>query len=112
MWLSKSIEEQTRRSRGAEDARVTSSRGSVIDANGTKPHGEIKCVAPFGIASVMPDGVQTIVLPIGGGSVSLGMVAESVQGLSPGEVMLYSAGGARLVLKNDGSIVANGRVIA
>ncbi len=112
MWLSKSIEEQTRRTRGAEDARVTASRGARIDASGTKPHGELRCVAPFGIASVMPDGVQAVILPIGGESVAIGALAQNLSELSPGEVMLYSAGGARLILKNDGSIIANGRVIA
>lgn len=112
MWLTRSIEEQTRRQRSAEDATVTSSSGSAIDALGTKLHGELPSVAPFGIACVPPDGTQAIVMPVSDGSVALGILMQDCKELSPGEIMLYSAGGARLILKNDGTIVANGKVIA
>lgn len=112
MWLSKNIEEQTRRQRTAEGAEVTASANAQIDANGTKAHASLPCVAPYGIASLMPSGNQAILIPLDAGSVALGVIQPKVEILEPGELMLYSAGGASLVLKNDGTIVANGTVIA
>lgn len=111
MWLTKNIEQQTRRQRSAEDARITAADKSHIDANGTKLHSSLPCLAPFGIASIMPSGSQAVIIPVGTGSAALGIVQSTSEELEAGEIMLYSAGGARLVLKNNGSIIANGKVI-
>ncbi len=40
--------------------------------------------------------------------VSLGVLGQE-QSLSEGELMLYSKGGASIVLKNDGRVLINGR---
>lgn len=112
MWLTKNIEEQTRRQRTAEGAQVTSSANAQIDANGTKTHASLPCVAPYGVASLMPSGNQAILIPLDAGSVALGVIQPKIESLEQGEIMLYSAGGATLVLKNDGTVVANGKVIA
>ena len=44
-----------------------------------------------------------------GGAVCLGVIAAPPEPLEPGEVMLYSAGGASIVLKNNGKVLINGR---
>lgn len=111
MWLTKNIEQQTRRQRSAEDAQITTAKGTYIDANGTKLHSSLPSLAPFGVTSVMPSGAQAVIIPVGTGSAALGIVQSASEELEPGEIMLYSAGGARLVLKNNGSIIANGKVI-
>ena len=54
-------------------------------------------------------GVQTCALPIYEGNVCIGTLSQS-QGLKPGEIKLFSAGGANIVLKNSGEIVINGKV--
>jgi len=42
--------------------------------------------------------------------VSLGVLADT-EGLQEGEVKLSSAGGASIVLKNDGRVLINGREV-
>ena len=49
-------------------------------------------------------------LPLRDGETALG-VLHSGSGLEPGEVMLYSKGGASIVLKNNGSVLINGREV-
>ena len=49
-----------------------------------------------------------MVLPLDDGEVSLGVLGQE-QTLSEGELMLYSKGGASIVLKNDGRVLINGR---
>ncbi len=54
-----------------------------------------------------------------GGAIARGLaqagahvVIADVRGdLKPGELMLYSAGGASIVLKNDGSVLINGKAV-
>lgn len=111
MWINEKLDNQTRRRREAEGAVVSYDSGSALDAKGSKLYSALPCVAPYGIYSVCPKGVSALVLPLERGSVSLGVVSDGVQGLEPGEIMLRSSGGATLVLKNDGSIEANGKVI-
>ena len=99
MWLTKNLEEQTRRQRNAENARVTAASGAQLDAIGTKSHAAQPCVAPYGIAYVVPSGSQCVLLPLGEGSASIGVI------------MLYSSGGASIVLKNSGEVLINGKAV-
>ena len=48
-------------------------------------------------------------LPLVSEQACLGVVAQD-KNLEEGELMLYSKGGASIVLKNDGSVVINGKV--
>lgn len=111
MWLTKKIENQTKKTRIAEGAMVTSSASSHLDAKGTKAHASVPCVSPFGIVSLSPDGSRTVILPLDNGSVSLGVIQPELNNLERGEVMLYSAGGATIVLKNDGRVLINGKAV-
>ena len=110
MWLTKNLEEQTRRQRSAENARVTASSGAQLDAIGHKSHAAQPCVAPYGIAYVVPSGSQCVLLPLGEGSASIGVIAPDNE-LQPGEIMLYSSGGASIVLKNSGEVIINGKAV-
>ncbi|MGN0441468.1 MAG: hypothetical protein ACI4FO_02055 [Acutalibacteraceae bacterium] len=110
MWLTKNLEEQTRRQRNAEKASVTAATGAYLDANGTKSHAAQPCVAPYGMAYVIPGGSRCVLLPLGEGCASIGVFAPDNE-LEPGEVMLYSAGGASIVLKNSGEVLINGKAV-
>ena len=66
--------------------------------------------APYGVLSIPPAGERAVVLPLDDGEVSIGVLAAA-ENLSEGEVMLRSSGGASIVLKNDGTVLINGRVI-
>lgn len=65
---------------------------------------------PYGFKSVPVRGETILFLPVGDGYCALGAIDNGKIQLNEGEVALYSAGGAKIILKNDGSVVINGRV--
>lgn len=94
----------------AEFAQVASLQNSSVSTNGGVPYVNIPVVSPYGIVAVPPKGAKAIVLPTGNTAVCLG-TPQKVEGLEEGELMLFSAGGASVVLKNDGRVLINGREI-
>ena len=61
---------------------------------------------PYGIAVCVPQGEKVVMLPESG--VCMGAVNEA-GGLQPGEIRLFSAGGAEILLRADGAVVINGQ---
>ena len=59
----------------------------------------------YGMAVSVPQGTEAVMT----GGVCLGVVNDAGT-LLPGEVRLFSAGGAEIVLKLDGTVVINGQV--
>ncbi len=91
-----------------------SAKGNVYE-NGTSvaasgEHRSLRACLPYGIASVPPKNECAVVLPLDDGEVSLGVLADT-EGLQEGELKLCSAGGASIVLKNDGRVLINGREV-
>lgn len=62
---------------------------------------------PYGMAVCLPQGTNVVMLPQSG--VCLGAINEA-ENLQPGEIRLYSAGGAEIRLRADGTVVINGQV--
>jgi phage gp45-like len=82
--------------------------GTSVTASGE--YRSLRACMPYGIASIPPKNECAVVLPLEDGEVSLGVLADT-DGLQEGELMLSSAGGASIVLKNDGRVLINGREI-
>ena len=103
-----------------KDSKDTSARmGSVsgVDSKGVNvdastQHRGLDVVAPFGIAYVPPLGEGAVVVPFDGGEACVGVLSEAPEKLERGELMLYSKGGASIVLKNDGSALINGKQVS
>ncbi len=66
---------------------------------------------PYGVQSVPPEGVKAAAAEINGRIYMLGVEGVLDKPLDPGEVALFSAGGASIVLKNDGNVYINGRLV-
>ena len=65
---------------------------------------------PYGVMSVPPKGSNAVVIPFGD-SVAVSCIGEVCTfELQEGEIGLFSLGGASLILKNDGSVIINGRI--
>lgn len=94
----------------AEFAEIADSKNGRINTKGGVPFVNVSSVAPYGVAFAVPKGESTVVLPVGNTAVYLG-VLQKENNLEAGEVMLYSAGGASVVLKNDGRVLINGREV-
>ena len=111
MWLSRKLTEQETGFSG-ESATVTID-GSHIAAVSRGEEREIPIVSPGGIAWLPRRGDEVLLLRGGTGGEER-YLAGTVQNASPslesGEIRLFSAGGASIVLKNDGSIELNGNV--
>lgn len=107
MWISQNIAQKNPAIHAAEGS-VTGCTQAGITAQGAAEHREIPVYAPFGISYVPPEGEPVLLLPVSGGTACAGTLMRQ-QGLAPGELMLFSAGGAKLVLKNSGEILLNGK---
>lgn len=110
MWISGYV---TGNSFPGDRAAVGSVRsaGAKVSVSAAADHLSIPTAAPYGIAYVPPVGAGSVVMPTDGGSVYLGVIGAPTQGLEQGELMLYSSGGASIVLKNDGRVLINGRAV-
>lgn len=80
--------------------------GTAVSSSGE--HKRLKTCFPYGLVSVSPTGQKAVVLPLDDGEVGLGVITANAE-LEEGEVMLYSKGGASIILKNSGKVIINGR---
>lgn len=108
MWLMNYITENSIAAPHAVkgDVSVSEANGTVVTSS--DEHKYLEMCFPYGVVSVPPTGARAVVLPLDDGEVGLGVVASG-ETLAEGEVMLYSKGGASVVLKNDGRVLINGR---
>ena len=107
MWISKQIIAAQKRQPTAELAEVT---GSAV-MQGANEYRGVPLSAPWGIAYMPPNTAQAVVVGTNAGNACIGTLIES-RGLDSGELMLFSAGGACIYLKNSGEVVINGQVFA
>ncbi|MBQ1546189.1 MAG: phage baseplate assembly protein [Clostridia bacterium] len=109
MWIPEKIAE-TSRAGDVFTANVTGTDGSLIRFGGDVRASEAEAFFPYGVASVPPEGVRAAVVRAGRTLVVPCCECTADISLEAGEVALYSSGGASIILKNDGSVVINGRV--
>ena len=107
MWISRYVTGNSFASGSPEVGEVRSA-GDKVSVSASSDRQSVPIIAPYGIAYVPPVGASSLVMPAGAGGVCLGVVAAPAEGLEQGELMLYSSGGARIVLKNDGRVLING----
>lgn len=110
MWLTYFLS-KGKNSVAATKGSVTASQQSRVQIDASTRHDDVAVVAPYGIAYVPPVGEGAVIVPFDGGEVCVGVVADAPYKLSRGELMLYSQGGASIVLKNDGSVLINGKKV-
>lgn len=102
MWLTKKL---------TEEGGVKLSSGQVENSGSFAIQGESRFdrpeqVFPYGFVSSAYEGRQAVMLD----GYCTGLVSAPDEELEEGEVKLYSAGGAEIVLRNDGRVIINGQV--
>lgn len=107
MWLSQQVIAAQNRKTAAQVAEVT---GAAV-MQGENEYRSIPLLGPWGIAYLPPNAAKTVVVGTGSGNACIGAVTEE-KGIAPGELLLFSSGGASIYLKNSGEIVINGQVFA
>ena len=110
MWISRYI---TGNSFGSESPSVgeVRSAGAKVTVSAAADHLGVPTAAPYGVAYVPPIGARSLIVPSDGGGICLGVIGDVPDQLEQGELMLFSSGGASIVLKNDGRVLINGRAV-
>lgn len=110
MWLLNYMTKNSLEKPSAERGNVShGAEGTVVRATGE--HKALAQCLPYGVYSVAPAGSRMVVVPLRDGEAALD-VTECRLPLAPGELALYSQGGASVVLKNNGDVVINGKVFS
>ncbi len=107
MWISQQMIDAAKQRPVAELTQVTGS----ASMQGTNTYRGVPLVSPWGIDYSPPSSARAVVVQTASGMACMGVLSES-RGLQPGELLLYSAGGAEIYLKNNGEVVINGQVFA
>lgn len=105
MWLSKMLSKSSENTK-AESGFVTMADDGKLEASASMSERGINVYAPYGIHSVPPENEEVFLVPSSSGQAALGVKGVSV-GIASGEVLITSLGGAKIYLKNDGSVVIN-----
>ena len=111
MWLSKSIR---KRSSGAAASTASVSHGADrrVTAAGESGTGQYSSVLPAGVCSVPGKNEEAVIVETNSGRLCLGVKSPYHSFTAePGEVALYSSGGAVIHLKNDGTIHIRGEIV-
>ena len=111
MWLTSFMAKNIWDKTTAPAGEVTGVNGNRVEVDSASRHSNVPVVAPYGFISVPPVSSQAVVLTSVMGDVCAGVVNQDTQGLEPGEIMLCSAGGASILLKNDGRVLINGKEV-
>lgn len=112
MWINEYMTGRSFNADGASAGEIRSANSGSVSVSSTRDYGALPLIAPAGIAYVPVAGASTVVMESAGGAVCLGVVSAAQENLQAGELMLYSAGGASIVLKNDGKVLINGREVS
>ncbi len=115
MWLSKTIalRQRAERESTVADMGVTTIGGGSASVMTKGEQRELEVFAPGGLVWQPQAGDTVLVVKGGTGCQEQCVVAASTagaapEGLAPGELFLYSCGGASLYLREDGSIAVTG----
>ena len=108
MWISeKMIMAQKKKPSGE----MTSVTGST-QAKGAGEYRSRPLAGPSGVMWSPPNAAKAVVVATtDGGRACLGTLEDSGS-LEPGELRLFSSGGAEIYLKNSGEVVINGQIFA
>lgn len=110
MWLTSFLSKEKSGLKAAK-GNITASHERKVQVNASTQYRDVPVVAPYGIAYVPPVGEGAVIVPYEGGEACVGVIASQPVNLQRGELMLYSAGGASIVLRNDGSVLINGNKV-
>ena len=110
MWLAKkSARAGVEREEGARIGAVTIAGASPAAECGGERRA-LMVASPGGVAWLPRVGEEALLLRCGDGEAVAGVLSAASAGLQPGEVCVFSAGGATLLLKNDGTVLLTGNV--
>lgn len=112
MWINEYMTGRSFSVQNASSGEIRAADSSGVSVSATRDYSSLPVVAPAGIAYVPVTGAPALVMDGSSGAVCLGVLTSPPSQLQAGELMLYSAGGASIVLKNNGKVLINGREVS
>lgn len=111
MKISRNISENNKNNISCISGKVVSCADRRISASVSDGTGHFCIVTPKGIDYVPQPNDDSVVISDENERFCIGVRrADNLYGIEPGELALYSLGGASIILKNDGTIVINGHI--
>ena len=111
MWISKKITSINSKNPYALVGKVTQFSNNSVCVENEVEFRDLPVFCPYGIVSIPTTGSKVFLIPTSSGYLYSGALTQNHENLAAGEIGLYSYGGASLVLKNDGRVLVNGKVI-
>ncbi len=108
MWLSKRFNKP--KISVSEVGTVTNSNNSTINTSSTVSSNGVLNYSPYGYSFSAPKGEEVLLINSSLGTVGAGIKMKN-ENLSSGEIAISSIGGAKIILKNDGTVFINGIII-
>lgn len=109
MWISNKLLKAN--ATALHGARVINSNKNSVSAVGSREFTNAQVITPCGIYCTPVSGDKAVMVTVQGKEYCIGTTKAAQGNLLPGEIMLCSAGGASIVLKNDGSVLINGKAV-
>lgn len=108
MWITSYLA-KNREKESACAGSVVSADAAGVEVSSSRLYREVPVAAPYGVYCVPPSGEQAVMVHTQSKDVCVGVLSLAAEDLEPGEIMLCSKGGASIVLRNDGSVLINGK---
>ncbi len=107
MWVSKEIVSGENEKNTVFFGKVTNASSAGLNVQTDIENRNTKIISPYGITSMPEVGSKVVMTKVEDEFLLTGSLQDDAY-LEPGELMLYSAGGASIVLKNNGKVLING----
>lgn len=109
MWLGKKIAGSPKEPDRPVAGVISGEKDGGLLLQSSAEYREVSAAGPYGVKSLPPAGENGIGIVSGEKTFCLGVEMDT-QGLSPGELILFSSGGAKITLTRDGKIQLEGQV--
>ena len=109
MWLGKKLSARQNRSAQPVEGMIFGEKDGELLMQSASEYRELPSAAPYGVKSLPPAGETAVGIASGGRNFCLGVTMDAA-GLQPGELVLFSSGGAKITLTPDGKILLEGQI--
>lgn len=113
MWISKKLAQSANQAQNdnTEIGNLSISTDDLVAAISSCEKRKITFYSPLGIEFLPSVGQNVLLISCGNRTVCAGVEMNKTSKLKPGELRLFSQGGANILLRNNGSIELNNSVV-
>ena len=109
MWLGKKIAFRQKEAERPVAGIISGEQNGGLLLQSSSEYREVAAAGPYGVKSLPPAGENAVGVVSGEKTFCLGVEIDP-KGVQPGELVLFSSGGAKITLTRDGKIQLEGQV--